>query len=41
MASADVLEKVDLLGPKPQKAYLDAKIEESESLKHFPSIRSS
>ncbi|KAK5098970.1 hypothetical protein LTR70_000909 [Exophiala xenobiotica] len=28
MASADVLEKVDLLGPKPQKAYLDAKIEE-------------
>lgn len=28
MASADVLEKVDLLGPKPQKAYLDAKIKE-------------
>lgn len=28
MATADVLEKVDLLGPKPQKAYLEAEVEE-------------
>jgi len=28
MATADVLEKVDLLGPTPQKEYLEAHIEE-------------
>lgn len=32
----DVLEKVDLLGPKPQKAYLDAKVEEVKAPEALP-----
>lgn len=36
MATAEVLQKVDLIGPKPEKAYLDAKIEEVKDPKELP-----
>ena len=33
MVSADVPEKVDLLGPKPRHAYLDASVEKAKKPK--------
>lgn len=36
MATAEVLQKVDLLGPKPEEAYLEAKIEEVKQPSALP-----
>lgn len=36
MATAEVLQKVDLLGPKPQEAYLDAEVEKAKDPKALP-----
>lgn len=36
MSTPDVLQKVDLLGPKPEKAYLNAKVEEVQEPATLP-----